>query len=88
MHHTLLFLALGLTGTVGFYCISQAYRYGQANQMAPFEYSSLPFAVLWGWMFWGSLPTVTTLLGSILIVGGGLFVVSLEIRNSSKKELA
>ena len=88
MHQTLLFLALGLTGTVGFYCISQAYRYGQANQMAPFEYSSLPFAVLWGWMFWGSLPTVTTLLGSILIVGGGLFVVSLEIRNSSKKELA
>lgn len=77
-----LFVAVGLTGTIGFYCISQAYRYGRANQMAPFEYSSLPFAVLWGWMFWGSLPTMTTIVGSLLIVGGGLFIVYSEIRNT------
>lgn len=80
-----LFLALGLTGTIGFYCISQAYRYGHANQMAPFEYSSLPFAVLWGWLFWGALPNVSTLLGSVLIVGGGLFIVYTEIRTSRKR---
>lgn len=79
-----LLLALGLTGTVGFYCISQAYRYGRANQMAPFEYSSLPFAVLWGWMFWGALPSLPTILGSALIVGGGLFVVYSEVRNLRK----
>ncbi|MEM1277812.1 MAG: DMT family transporter [Pseudomonadota bacterium] len=79
-----LFLALGLTGTVGFYCISQAYRYGRANQMAPFEYSSLPFAVLWGWMFWGALPSLPTILGSALIVGGGLFVVYAEVRSSKR----
>lgn len=79
-----LFLAVGLTGTIGFYCISQAYRFGHANQMAPFEYSSLPFAVFWGWMFWGSLPTIATLLGSVLIVGGGLFIVYSEVRVSRK----
>ncbi len=80
-----LFLAVGLTGAIGFFCISQAYRYGRANQMAPFEYSSLPFAVLWGWMFWGSLPTVSTILGSVLIVGGGLFIVYSEVRISRKQ---
>ncbi|WP_027257329.1 DMT family transporter [Leisingera aquimarina] len=80
-----LFLALGLTGTIGFYCISQAYRYGHASQMAPFEYSSLPFAVLWGWLFWGALPNVSTMLGSVLIVGGGLFIVYSEIRTSRKR---
>ncbi|MEM9603314.1 MAG: DMT family transporter [Pseudomonadota bacterium] len=75
LFQTALFLALGLTGTVGFYCISQAYRLAKANEMAPFEYSSLPFAVLWGWLFWGALPAVTTVLGSVLIVAGGLFIV-------------
>ncbi|MEM7206256.1 MAG: DMT family transporter [Pseudomonadota bacterium] len=83
-----LFLAVGLTGAIGFFCISQAYRYGRANQMAPFEYSSLPFAVLWGWMFWGSLPTVSTILGSVLIVGGGLFIVYSEFRGSRKQAVA
>ncbi len=79
-----LFLVLGLTGTIGFFCISQAYRYGHANQMAPFEYSSLPFAVLWGWLFWGALPSTSTVLGSLLIVGGGLFIVYSEVRSSRR----
>ena len=79
-----LFLVVGLAGTIGFYCISQAYRYGRANQMAPFEYSSLPFAVLWGWMFWGSLPSMSTIFGSILIIGGGLFIVYSEIKKRDK----
>jgi len=88
LFQTGLFFALGLTGTIGFYCISQAYRYGHANQMAPFEYSSLPFAVLWGWMIWDALPSLSTILGGVLIVGGGLFIVYSEIRNSNRKELS
>ncbi|MEM9044840.1 MAG: DMT family transporter [Pseudomonadota bacterium] len=83
-----LLLAVGLTGTIGFYCISQAYRFGHANRMAPFEYSSLPFAVLWGWMFWGSLPTIWTVFGSALIVGGGLFIVFSEVRGSKRRVAA
>lgn len=78
-----LFFVLGLTGTIGFYCISQAYRYGRANEMAPFEYSSLPFAVLWGWMIWGSWPTIPTIIGNLLIAAGGMFALS--SRNRSRK---
>ena len=72
-------IAVGLVAAVGFICISQAYRVARASVIAPFEYSSLPFAVFWGWLFWGELPGPATLAGSLLIVGGGLYVLRREM---------
>jgi len=82
-----LVLAVGLIAAAGFYCISQAYRLGRANRIAPFEYSSLPFAVLWGWTFWNAVPTLTTIIGSTLIVGSGLFIIRHEIKTSRKPHM-
>lgn len=41
--------------------------------IAPFEYVSLPLAVFWGYQLWGDLPDMISVLGMVLIVGGGLF---------------
>ncbi|MEW2911714.1 DMT family transporter [Leisingera sp. JC11] len=76
---TALIVAVGLIAAAGFYCISQAYRLGPANSIAPFEYSSLPVAVLWGWLFWGDIPGSTTITGSALIAGSGLFILHREV---------
>lgn len=74
-----LIVVLGLIGTVGFLCISQAYRLGPASRIAPFEYSSLPFAVFWGWLIWSDVPTVPIMFGSLLIVGSGLFAFHIAL---------
>ncbi len=74
-NQTILIVVVGLIATAGFYFISEAYRIGQASIVAPFEYSSLPFAVLWGWLFWGTIPTFATIVGSGLIIGSGLFAI-------------
>lgn len=79
LEQTGLIIAVGLVAAAGFYCISQAYRLGRASVVAPFEYSSLPFAAFWGWLFWDSLPTDTTILGSILIVGSGIYALQREL---------
>ena len=79
LEQTGLIVAVGLIAAIGFYCISQAYRLGRASVVAPFEYSSLPFAALWGWIFWSSIPTATTIVGSALIVGSGLYVMRREL---------
>ncbi|WP_052261781.1 DMT family transporter [Leisingera sp. ANG-M1] len=85
-----LIVAVGLIAAAGFYCISQAYRLGEASAVAPFEYSSLPVAVLWGWLFWGDIPGSQTLIGSTLIVGGGLFILHREVvkRRRSRRPAA
>ncbi|WP_422378569.1 DMT family transporter [Roseibium sp.] len=74
-----LIIALGLIAAAGFYCISQAYRLGQASTVAPFEYSSLPFALLWGWLIWSSVPTAASLIGGGLIIASGLYIMYREM---------
>jgi len=72
----------GVVAAFGFYLLSQAYRVAPAAVVAPFEYSSLPFAVLWGYLFWGTLPGTHLWLGIALVVGSGLYVLRREaIRN-------
>lgn len=75
---------LGICGVVvafGAYLLSQSYRLAQASVVAPFEYTSLPFAVVVGFVIWGDLPGTQEIIGSLLIVGSGLLVVLFESRS-------
>ncbi|MGI9318024.1 MAG: DMT family transporter, partial [bacterium] len=73
----------GLVVAFGAYLLSQSYRLAQASVVAPFEYTSLPFAVIVGFVVWGDLPGSDEMIGSLLIVGSGLLVVFFE--SHSKK---
>ena len=70
----LLMLLCGSLAAIGGYMISQAYRLAEATAIAPFEYSALPLAIIWGVVIWGDWPDFIATLGILLIVGGGLFV--------------
>lgn len=69
-----LFALLGvMAGTVG-YCLSQAYRLGDAATISSFEYVALPLAIFWGWMIWGEVPALRAWIGIGLIMTAGLYV--------------
>jgi drug/metabolite transporter (DMT)-like permease len=40
--------------------------------LAPFQYTSIVWATMLGWLVWRDAPSATTLLGNAIIVGGGL----------------
>lgn len=69
---------------VGGYLISQAYRIGQASLMAPFEYSSMPLALLLGYLVWGDWPDGYSLAGSALVIFSGILIVTIEKRARKK----
>ncbi len=75
----------GLIVSIGGYLLSQAYRMGQAAVVAPFEYSSMPFALVVGYYLWGDWPDLISFAGSGLIIFSGLLIVYLENRASRKK---
>ena len=75
-----LLLACGLIVALGGYLLSQAYRLGEAPAVAPFEYASLPFALVVGFYLWGDWPDWPAFIGTGLIIGSGLLVMYLENR--------
>lgn len=66
---------LGVSGVLGGYLISQAYRLSEAAFAAPFEYVSMPMAIMWGITVFGTFPDPTAWIGIALILGSGLYLV-------------
>ncbi len=60
--------------------ITQAYRIASPPALAPFDYTTLVWALLWGWLIWGEWPSASTLLGAFVVVLAGLYVVYRESR--------
>src|ERR671918_1603905 len=70
-----LFALVGLLIAGASVLLFQAYRITEAATIAPFEYIALPFAAIWGFLFWGDVPDASAILGMGLIVGSGVFIV-------------
>ncbi len=66
--------ALGLIWPTGMYCVARAYTLTPASVAAPFEYTALPINVLWGFLLWQEIPTLTTWLGALLTIACGLYI--------------
>jgi drug/metabolite transporter (DMT)-like permease len=73
-HDALLFLAIGLMGTAGQFCLNQAFRYGEASLISPLDYTSLLWATAIGWIFWGDVLTWRMILGGIIVVGSCIYI--------------
>jgi drug/metabolite transporter (DMT)-like permease len=76
--HAWMVFALGLTGALGQYLITEAFRLGEASLLAPFEYTALVWGVLLDATLWGVLPGAMTWLGAAIIVASGLYMFRRE----------
>lgn len=71
----LLLAGLGLFGTLGQICLNASLRHGAVATVIAFDYTTLIWATLFGWLVWNHLPDTALWLGAPLIVGAGLIVV-------------
>lgn len=74
----LLMILIGILGGLGQIFLVQAYRYGDASLIAPFEYSTMLWAVAIGWFWFGEWPAQTILLGAVIVIGSGIYVILRE----------
>ena len=73
-----LFAAVGLLAGLAQYCMTQAFRIAPPATVAPFEYSAMVWAVIFGFLIWGDLPGWQVSVGSAVIVLSGLYVLHRE----------
>jgi len=76
---TLLVLT-GILGGVGQILLTQSYRYADTSLLAPFEYTTMIWALLTGWFIFGELPQTAVLSGGLIVSLAGLFVIWREHR--------
>ena len=70
----LVLISLGVLGWAGHQLLTNAYRFGTANQLMPFTYSFLVFVAIWGYLLFGTVPDMGTIFGAIVIMSAGLII--------------
>ena len=79
--HILIFLGLGLIAFVAQACNIRAFRISDVAVIGPVRYSLIIYGVLFGALFFGEKPGVTTYIGSVFILLSGLWLVTLVTRH-------
>lgn len=69
---------VGLASTIGHWFVILAFRHADASVLAPFTYSQLFWASLFGFFLFATLPDIWTLVGSIVIACSGLYTAHRE----------
>jgi drug/metabolite transporter (DMT)-like permease len=71
-------IALGVLGGFAHILLTESYRYGTASLVAPFDYTSMLWALLLGYWLFGELPDTLVYVGASIVTGAGLFVIGRE----------
>jgi drug/metabolite transporter (DMT)-like permease len=74
----LLLLALGVIGSLGHYILIKAFQAAPASTLQPFHYAVLLWATAVGYLVFGDLPDIWTMLGAAVIAGSGLYAAYRE----------
>ena len=73
-----LILTISLFGSAGLILLIYAYRIGSPLLNSPTEYILLVFAIVNGFLFFREVPDFYSLVGMLLIVGSGFFIILRE----------
>ncbi|HKG77389.1 MAG TPA: EamA/RhaT family transporter, partial [Beijerinckiaceae bacterium] len=68
--------------------LTQSYRYADASLIAPFEYTTMIWALLIGWFAFGQMPQGSVIIGGLIVAFAGLFVLWRESRLGLKRARA
>lgn len=75
-----LLVAIGILGGIGQILMTQSFRHADASLIAPFDYTTMIWAFLIGWLVFGEMPGSTVLVGGAVVAMAGVFVIWREHR--------
>jgi drug/metabolite transporter (DMT)-like permease len=76
-------MSLGVVGSLGHYFMSQAAKNAEVVVISPFEYSSFLFVGIMGYIFYNEVPSISIIIGGILIIAGGVYIAYREQKVSN-----
>ncbi len=73
MRHLFPAMGVGIAGLTSHYCLSNAFRAGDATLVVPLDFMRIPLIAVVGWAFYGEALDIFVLLGALIIIAGVLW---------------
>lgn len=80
-----IFLFVGVSGSLGQFCLAQALRYGEASMLAPIDFTAILWAMLFGFLFWRDVPGWTMVAGAALVIATSVYISHREARSGGPR---
>lgn len=77
---TLLLMLLGVTALVAHACINRSLKVAPASVVVPYQYSTIVWAVILGFVVFGDIPRVPVIAGAAIIIAAGIYIFVREAR--------
>lgn len=78
--HWMMLIGMGILGGTAQIFLTKGYRHAPASLLAPFEYSALLWAAVYGWFLFSDWPDIFTWSGSAILITSGLYILWREVR--------
>ena len=69
-----LMVTMGAAGALGHLMLVKAFHSAEASMLAPFTYSQVVAAILWGFLVFEDVPSIGTVCGASVVIASGLYV--------------
>ena len=85
-HELTVLVIAGILGGIGQILLTTSYRYAPISTLAPFDYMSLIWATMLGFVLFGDVPQHLVLAGAALVIAAGLMVIFQERRAERSRD--
>jgi drug/metabolite transporter (DMT)-like permease len=82
-----LFAAAGCISVSALLCVNRSLKLAPASVVVPYQYSMIVWAVMFGYVVFGDVPSLATILGAAIIIAAG-FYIYLRERALGREETA
>lgn len=69
-----LLTVLGVVATGAHFCINRSLKLAPASVVVPYNYTTIVWAILFGYIFFGDIPRPATLAGAAVIIVAGIYI--------------
>ncbi len=81
-----LFVFAGAISVGALLCVNRSLKLAPASVVVPYQYTMIIWAVLFGYLVFGDVPTWPTLAGAAIIIGAGFYIFLREQRLGRESE--
>jgi len=70
---------VGILGGLANLWLTQSYKFSEVSLVSPLKYLALVFAIIFGYFIWDEIPTIKTLVGSLLVIASSFIIFKREM---------